>query len=346
MPRNSPYSSQNEAPITPGFESLRPPKPVQVETPEVETPETPTDNLVVTSSGAKTEFTRNSADLAKLLAQLNPPKPAGQTEDATIETYSDSYTDLLDKMSAKSDAATKALISSIKAKSSRREAETRDMYDSYSRALHGLGIQQNRAQSTPELLAGQITKINMDKMKKLEEYDAEETKAIMDAQQAQLDKDFKTLREKMDYIKEIRKQKGEELKALYDRMNYEEKISEIQAERIYSGLQNLGVAEKEIYLQKVADQLNVPYASLANAVYNVHTARAKKKKTGASIIKFNATQKNKLVGAGLNTRDIVNIESDINNYGLDVALEGIGDSKQQATVRALFVDEEDTDGFS
>lgn len=256
-----------------------------------------TPPIVTTAGSAQSSFADYSSQLQKALTMLgmntsqmsgmmnsgSNTNTANNTGDVNAASYSDPYTQLLAQHANTADAASRALISSIQAKRDQNAASIDKNYDNYKRGLQLLGIQHNQAQFTPDLLAGHITAVENEHQQKIQSLDAEEAKALMDAQNARETNNLKVLKEKMDYVKDLRKQKQDVLKETYDKMNLESKISANQAHTLYSTLQTLNPAEKEIFLQKVATTYNIPLNTLVSAVADEHVKQMKgvKKGTGA-----------------------------------------------------------------
>lgn len=266
----------------------------------------PKSQLFTSSTPARLEVNRNTVDLAKSLSSLE--KIQKQFDPAT---YSDSYTFMLDKMGATSDAATRALIGNIQANRMRRENEIRSIADTYSRGLQLLGIQTNQAQATPELLAGRIKSVEDDKMAKISQLDVEEQKALADANQARIENNFKLLKEKMDYVKTLRKEKLDELKSLADEKN--DRIKQIQSEvnlmasygaEIANAIAGISREKKQQALQNIADQFGVSLEAvvLAASEYAQDQKPKSTKSTGGG--GYTSQELRKLRQAGIDPTDI------------------------------------------
>ncbi len=226
----------------------------------------PAPKVVVTAGPAQAKFNQNSSDLSTLLAGLNQPNNQTKDTTATLDNTNDSYTQLLDKLSARSDAGTQALISSIQAQRSQNGAKIENEAKNYESGLQLLGIQKNEAQSTPDLLAGQIKNQEDVAQQKLQALDVETNKAIMDAQTAQSNNDLKTLQDKMAYIKQLNTQKQDALKAEADRLTSSATIASDVIAGVYDQLQKLSPADQLAYLHKAADTYGIPYGSFVAAV--------------------------------------------------------------------------------
>jgi len=261
-----------------------------------------TSNTVVSSNDSRNQFIRNSADLGSMLSRYYPqnqqnqnnntntPTPGGSSgssnapsspgannQNATIDNYSDPYTQALDKMKANQDVATQNLINTIQAKRANRGNEITQSYERYKQGLMLLGVQSENIQSSPDIVMGNIQQAENARIAKLQELDQEEATALLEATMAKDEKDFKLLKDRMDYIKEIKRERINTLKDSYDTMKYEQGIGEMQAEQIYTQLNTLSGDKKEQFLQAVADRFGIPVGAIVAGVAKI--AEAKKKGT-------------------------------------------------------------------
>jgi len=264
-----------------------------------------TSNPVVSSGNSRNQFMKDSNDLGNMLSRYYPqnqqnnnnnnnntPTPGGSSgssnapsspgannENATIDNYSDPYTQALDKMKANQDVATQNLINTIQAKRANRGNEITQSYERYKQGLMLLGVQSENIQSSPDIVMGNIQQAENARIAKLQELDQEEATAMLEATMAQDEKDFKLLKDRMDYIKEIKRERINTLKDSYDTMKYEQGIGEMQAEQIYSQLNTLSGDKKEQFLQEIANRFNIPVGAIVAGVAKV--AEAKKKAAGS-----------------------------------------------------------------
>lgn len=238
---------------------------------------TPENQAVVGSGPANMEFSGYSNDLSKALAALNQTPNPQTSPSVNINNVSanDPYAQMLDKLSATSNASTKALIASIQAERERQGNSIDVQYDNYKRGLQLLGIQHNEAQSTPDLLMGHIQQAETEHQQKIQALDVEEKKALMDAETAQAKGDLDILKEKMDRVKAIQEEKQQALKDIYDTMNTQTSIAENQAHQIYDVFSKLDPADQEIFIQEVAKKYNLPLAALTVALADEKAKRAK-----------------------------------------------------------------------
>jgi hypothetical protein len=230
----------------------------------------PTSALVVTSDPARSEYTKYSGNLDSLLAQykLGQGTPTTKTtgESATEPAYSDAFTQAIDKQMLTSNDATKALLGSIQSKNQAKRVELAGQYDNYKRGLQLLGIQHNDAQATPELLLGHEMQAQNDYSSKINALDVEEHKTLVDAQAARDEKDTSLLKQKMDYIKQIKKDKEDAAKTLYEKLHAETQIATDQAHTIYTQLSKMSPDKKQAYIQEVSAQYNIPLQKLVTAL--------------------------------------------------------------------------------
>lgn len=265
---------------------------------------------IVTSGPVRKEFTDLSNDLSgiQFKNQTNT-----QTKDKlpTYGSFSDEYTKALDALGAKSTASTKALISSIQAQRAMRANEINSLSDNYARGLQLLGIQKNEAQSTPELLLGRIKSAENERLQKIQNLDIEENKAILDAEEAQSKNQVGLLKEKLDYIKQLRKDKQDELKAIADEsrahldtVNKEVSLMENYASQIISQISGLKGEAKSAAIQAIADKFGVSPESVILAASGYSQKKADKASSSSLSGGYTAQEQRKLRAAGIDPTDI------------------------------------------
>lgn len=248
----------------------------------------PTNQIISTGSKPKKEFAKNSQAVTQMISSnsATPMQPYQQGQDQKdmfkfMNTYSDPYTQMLDRISAKSDQATKNLISTIQAQKANRANTVNQEADRLKQGLMSLGVSTGNVEFTPDLVYGNIAQAENARMSKLQELDRDEATALLEATQASEEKDFKLLRERMDYIKSIKKSRLDLLKESSDILSYENKIGEQQATRIYDELQKLPEAQKLQFLQQVATQFDIPLTALTSQVNEITRDRTKASGTGS-----------------------------------------------------------------
>lgn len=289
MPGASPVNSTAPAPLTSlygnngipvgqeGGEDYAPSAPAPVTAP-VQAPQS--SNLINTSSQSRTATNQATSDLAAALARLNgnttgvsTSTPAGSTTTAAPST--DPILSGLDALQANSDAATKSLIASTQAAYQNKINAVNTQYTNYKSGLQQLGVETNEAQSTPDLLAGHIQQAANDQMDKINALGAEESKALMDANNAKATNDFKTLQAKMTYVQQIQTQKAQAIKDMYDSITSAKTASDDEAEAIYSTMQTLDPSDQEAYLQAVSSKYNLPLDGLVASLNTYKAAQDK-----------------------------------------------------------------------
>lgn len=268
------------------------------------------DAIITTGTNPSNQFNQDSQQLNNLLTQANtPPAPTvnpGVQEQEEIngmlKDYSDPYTQMLDKIGANSDKATKNLIATIKATKASREQNINVEYDRLKQGLMSLGLSTDKMQYTPDLVYGSITQAENERMGKLQTLDQQESTALLEAQQARDEKDFSILKDKMAYIKDIHKSRLEILKDSFDTMSYESKIGEIQAKQIYDELQKLPEAQKVPFLQQLSTKLGIPLVALTSQVQEI--TRDRTKKAAGSGGGYTSQELRRLRQAGIDSSDI------------------------------------------
>jgi len=251
------------------------------------------NNLITTSTQAQNENTQYSADLQSWLNNYSNVGGQGdqQSGEVDMSNYSDPMTQLLDRQMRTSDTATQQLISRIQAKRQQSANDLKAQTDMYKRGLQVLGLQGTGAQATPDLLQGQILAVQQQTQKRLDQLDQEESFAILDAQTAKDDNDIQLLKEKMNYLKDIKKEKQDALKRMYEQMTYQTGISDIKGAEIYDKLGDLSPEDQSKALEEIAKQYGIPIGSLMASV-----ARAKEEQTNRELDL--AIKKKSLVGGG------------------------------------------------
>lgn len=235
---------------------------------------TTSPKVIVTAKSATSKMNNLSGNLQNMLTSLNQgptatPGTGGDTKTPTIDNTNDSYTRMLDTVSANSSAATKALINTIQAQRASQGGTVDAQYQNYKNAIQMLGIQHNEAQFTPDLLNAHVNAAENEHQAKLQSLNTEENKALVDAEKAQGDNDLKTLTTKMAYIKDLRQQKQDYLKNVADQMKYQGEIATNVVTGVYDQLQKLSPNDQEAYIKAVSAKYNLPLETLATALAGV-----------------------------------------------------------------------------
>lgn len=246
------------------------------------------NTLINTSTQSRSNFNQNSSDLAAALAKISgtptPDNPNGGTggKDATTTTTTtgipanDPIMSGLNTLSANSDAATKSLIASTIASYQTQRNALTSQYDNYKRGLQQLGVETGSAQSTPDLLAGHILEAGNQEMTKINDLQAKESKALIDAQNAKATNDFKTLEAKMTYVKQIQTEKANAIKGMYDTINNTNKaLAEGAHYELYNAFQTLTDSkDKNAFIETVAKNYKVSPLAVVQALQDESDKRS------------------------------------------------------------------------
>lgn len=248
--------------------------------------------LIVTSKNFQTGLNQGSTALDSSLRNINPnyPYPApppvappADTKTTDNADFNDGFTKQLDAIANSSNDSTKSLIASIHAARANQQGALDQKYEMYSRGLQLLGVEKGTAAATPELLAGQLQSAENEHQQKISDLVAKETKAVMDAQQARDDNNLKLVKDKMDYVASIQKQKATALKDYYDTITSGNKAAEGIAPSIAANVMALDPSQREAYLSSVATSYKVPVDSLVSAVAAYQSTQSKEALSEANI---------------------------------------------------------------
>lgn len=300
---------------------------------------------------------------------VNPSSYSGPTKDAvekpevlndtTSGTDSDPIIQQLDNLAARSNTSTQMMVQNIKATKARQAAKVDEQYKNYESGMQLLGIQTNQAQVTPDLLMSHINEAETEHLQKLQDLDNEETKATMDAENAQANNDFKTLSSKMDYIKQIKTEKATALKDYNDALTKADDkatkqgdaVSKVIAPDIYDTLQGLDDADKEPFLVSIAQKFNIPLLSLSTALVAAkNTADKAQAKLDASANKLLSPTEAATLGVpyGTTEADAAKLQITPARYKPTTGGSGVSDTKTKAAaaaeITAAFKTGKDADG--
>ncbi len=235
----------------------------------------PSSNLIVNSNSVKMKGMKDGADLSQI---LNNYGPTNTTDTGT--DVKDEYTNLLDQVGQGADLANQRLIAEIKATRQNNQNKLDTQYDNYKSGLQLLGIQHNDATFSPDLLAGHIQQAETEHQTKLQDLQREETKAIMEANHAKLMGDFETLGKKMDYIRQLKKDKQDELTNFYQTISNQDKTSDTVGSQLYDKIiEQFGTIKNakdhEELLKQIAAKFKIPLGGL---VKGLNTERERRDK--------------------------------------------------------------------
>lgn len=332
------------------------------------------NKLITTSAPARIKTAQASSDLATALrnagvssapsiydqgtAPTTPPDPSNpDTATVLSQNKNDPLLMMLDKMQGTSDDATKALISSLQAAKQNNLNSVNTQFDKYKSGLQLLGIQSNMSEASPDLLLGHINQAENEHQQKIQNIDFETAKAISEANSAQADKKLGLFKEKMDYVRQLKQDKQDEIKKLYETLTATKGIADNQASAIYDQLQALHPDDQEKFLQRVAEKYRLPLSSLVTAVADeklkrsdkgverqknlldlentrsIISERARKGATTASVIKFTPAEKRTLnTQAGLGVDDVKFIEGKLNTQSPDIVYQYMENKLKQSLI--------------
>lgn len=286
--------------------------------------------MVNDSSKAMSGYNNASLALDQQLAQTGAvttaTRPAGDTKEIVAATYSDPYTQALQGLSDRSNTATKSLIATIQANHQNEVNEVERNYDRYSRGMQLLGINEGDAQFTPELLKGQLLEIKNQKMSKISKLDQDMTTAIMEAENARADNDLKTLKERMDYVRQLKKDKADAIKDLADSDKNMMQKAEFFGDKVYDAISGLSGAQKTKALQEMSKELGIPIAYLLGASSTTRQARIKASSSSKSGGGYTPTELKKLRAAGIDPTN-VKVADDFLYNGIEPGSKRIDPSK-------------------
>lgn len=210
------------------------------------------------------------------IANPNGNKEEDKLKDRTTAgTEQDPYLKALDSMASRASESTNRLIANIQANRLRSQTKLTESFDRYKSGLQLLGIQTNRAQSTPDILVGQLKQADNEYMSKLADLDSEENKALMDAENARAENDFKTLKERMDYVRQVRKDQADTLKEYNDKIMQSSKLAEAQidtrlAKEMFTTIQKItDPAQKEQFIEAVANKFGISPLAVVSSLEQI-----------------------------------------------------------------------------
>lgn len=245
-------------------------------------------NIINTSSASRNTTNQSSAALNNALSMFNigngqtpntgntgtgtptnptaPITPNTGTDTTTTPDASDPYVQTLNQISSNSNASTQMLVNSILTAKTQQSNAADKQYTAYKQGLQLLGIEHNAAQSTPDLLAGQVNAAEDEHQQKLQTIQSNTAKALATAQTAQENNDFKTLNAQMAYVKELNTEKVQALKDYQTSLTTQPKIAADVAHNVYTTMQTLDPADQEAFIQQVSQQYGLPLGTLVTAL--------------------------------------------------------------------------------
>lgn len=243
-------------------------------------------SLIVTAGPTQSAFSQHSSSLDMALKQLgvnNTPSPATTTTSTDTTTASDPIISGLNTLKTQNDAATNSLVASTQAAYQNKINAAQKEGDNYKAGLQLLGIQHNEATFSPDLLSSHITKAANDTLDKINGLKAEEAKVLMDAQTAKAKNDFQTLSDSMARYKEIQTEKNQAVKDMHSSLASANREVTFDSPALYEAYNTLDDADKEAFIQAVADKYGASVMSVMSAL-----TTEKQKETKADLATQNA----------------------------------------------------------
>lgn len=339
----------------------------------------PTGPAIISTNDVHRQGVKDSADLNTLMNGLRLGNPNSNTNTnettPTKNVNSDSFLQGLKSLQTTQDQSTQLAIKNLQATYERNVNAENNKSDNYSRALQGLGIQTNEAQSTPDLLAGHLTSAANDHLVKLQDLDSKLTDAISKATLAQSTNDFKTLNDQMTYIKQLKAEQRQTItdansaivnsakrasaeidpttaKTFLDAMNTisnpDDQKTFINAIAQKYGLSPVtvvtslnGIVQKQQAADLAIQQKNLTIKNTEALIMDRNQAQIDKAKADAEKGNYNFTPTDQaaLIGLQLTKNDIKNLENDINNNGIKAVIENPKSgltSGQQTALETIF----------
>lgn len=126
----------------------------------------------------------------------------------------------------KSDAATRVQINAIQTQFNQLEAEARNISQKRTGGLRVLGMRTGRSRYAPEIQSGIIASEQRALVENLAKLATEESIAISEAQQAQLERDFQLMTTKIGLVQDIRKEKRDDMKELQAKIEEQKEVQQ------------------------------------------------------------------------------------------------------------------------
>lgn len=232
----------------------------------------PASKIVNTSASSRVATAQSDSALQNVLAGLSgsttPENPNPDDESNDIEgTANDPFIQQLNTLQTNQDAATKALIASTAATYQNNVNKVNAQYGNYKAGLQQLGLETGEAEATPDLLVGHIQQAANDQMDKINTLQANEQKAIIDANNAKANGDFRTMTARMTYVKNIQTEKAAAIKNMYDAVNSANKEVTYDAPSLYASYSSLtDPNDKKAFIAAVAQQFGTSPISVVSAL--------------------------------------------------------------------------------
>lgn len=148
----------------------------------------------------------------------------------------------------------------------RQKTALEEKFNKYKAGLESLGIQSGLSRYAPGLQADKLINADKAEAEALQTIQEKEDFAIAKAKQARLDNDAKTLKETVDEIRQIKKDKADELQRQLNKRTQDITVANSIATQAYKQLQSMPADQKEEYLNALADQNNIDVGTLVAAL--------------------------------------------------------------------------------
>ncbi len=215
-------------------------------------PPTGTDNPGIASSTDATNSLNNDGNqLDKMTNQPDPYMEYLQKKANTLMT-TESQPGLEEKNAA--------------AQGGRLQEKTQADYTAYKAGLETLGIKSGLSRYAPELQADRMIQAANNETAKIQEIQDKEDLAIAKAKQARLDKDATALKETLGEIRQLKKDKADELQRQLTRRTQDATVAGNIATYAFKQLQTLPDEQKETFLLQLAKDNQISPATLAAAL--------------------------------------------------------------------------------
>lgn len=155
----------------------------------------------------------------------SPDQKAAREENEAITKETEQFNSLIDGRIMKNDAATETMLSAIQQKYAKQRAEMEKYNDAVVGGTNTQGFRSGRTRYANEIQQGILGEEMRQGALRLAEIDQAESNAIFQAQQANEDKNFALLNEKMKAAKDARSEKRLVTQDLYDKTLKMEELS-------------------------------------------------------------------------------------------------------------------------
>ena len=194
-------------------------------------------------------------------------------------TSTDPFISQLNSMAKTSDTSTNMLIQSAINSTQQKENQATADSQRYQAGLQLMGIQSGGLAANPTITAGGVQEAKNTLLSKISTLEAAKTKAIADAETARDNNNIKILNEKMSYVKEVAAQQKQALADYQTQLtNATVKAtadSKAIAGGVYQTLQTLDPADQESFINAIAQQFNIPPATLVSSLADYQTTQTK-----------------------------------------------------------------------